>query len=295
MNKQEKRKPGRMNVLFEQIRSHKKSLTLYLILRTAITIVMILNILDGDTLNVFICIATLGLFLVPSFVESKWKVRISDTVQNILLLFIFAAEMLGEIGAFYVLIPWWDTMLHTLSGFLVAALGFSLVNLLNDNKKIVFSLSPFFIVLVAFCFSMTVGVLWEFVEFTCDQIWQLDMQKDTIIQSIASITLDPSGGNTPYVISGITDTAVNGTDLGINGYLDIGLYDTMTDLFVNFIGALVFCSIGYISMKKGEKSEFMEQFMVEKEGEGSTYLDTLTGEIDEEKITEKKDKNEKNT
>jgi hypothetical protein len=249
----------------DQIKTHKGSFALYLILRGAIIVVMILNILGKDWQNVAICIASLGLFLTPGFIESKWHVRISDTLTNIILLFIFAAEVLGEIGAFYVMIPWWDTMLHTLSGFLIAGVGFSLVHLLNDNKRILFSLSPFFIVLTAFCFSMTVGVFWEFIEFSSDQLWGVDMQKDTVVHEISSVLLDPAGGNRPYRIDDITSTVVNGEQLPIDGYLDIGLIDTMNDLTVCCIGAGVFCVIGYASMKKGEKSEFMEQFIVEKE------------------------------
>jgi hypothetical protein len=249
----------------DQIKTHKRSFTLYLILRGAIIVVMILNILGRDWQNVAICIASLGLFLTPGFIESKWHVRLSDTLTNIILLFIFAAEVLGEIGAFYVLIPWWDTMLHTLSGFLIAGVGFSLVHLLNDNKRILFTLSPVFIVLTAFCFSMTVGVFWEFIEFSADQLWGVDMQKDTVVHDISSVLLDPDGGNRPYSIDDITSTVVNGEELPIDGYLDIGLLDTMNDLGVCCIGAGVFCTIGYISMKKGEKSEFMEQFVVEKE------------------------------
>ena len=156
-------------------------------------------------------------------------------------------------------------MLHTLSGFLIAGVGFSLVHLLNDNRKIVFSLSPFYIVLTAFCFSMTVAVFWEFIEFTADQLWGVDMQKDTVVHEISSVALDPNGGNRPYRIDDITTTVVNGEELPIDGYLDIGLLDTMNDLTVCCIGAVVFCTIGYVSMKKGEKSEFMEQFIVEKE------------------------------
>ena len=249
----------------DQIKTHKGSFALYLALRGAIIAVMVLNILGRDYQNVAICVASLLLFLSPGFIESKWHVRLSDTLTNIILLFIFAAEVLGEIGAFYIYIPWWDTMLHTLSGFLIAGVGYSLVHLLNDSKKVVFSLSPLFVVLVAFCFSMTVGVFWEFIEFGSDQIWGVDMQKDTVVHEISSVMLDPDGGNRPYRIDDIETTVVNGEELPIDGYLDIGLVDTMNDLTVCGIGAGVFCAIGYASMKKGEKSEFMEQFIVEKE------------------------------
>lgn len=100
----------------------------------------------------------------------------------------------GEISEFYLLFPFWDTVLHTINGFLAAAIGFSLVDLLNRSEKAVFSLSPLFMAIVAFCFSMTIGVVWEFFEFGMDQIGGLDMQKDTVIHTIRSVTLDPAEG-----------------------------------------------------------------------------------------------------
>ena len=251
--------------LLEQIGSHKGSFALYFILRMLIAIVAVMQIRNGDWQNVFLCLATMILFMVPSFIETRWHIRLPDTVQNIILLFIFSAEILGEIEAFYVMFPWWDTVLHTLNGFIVAAVGFSLINLLNENERIMFHLSPIFVVIVAFCFSMTVGVLWEFFECTCDLLFGLDMQKDTVIHEISSIMLDPAGGNDPVAISGIESVVVNGQDLGLGGYLDIGLLDTMKDLFVNFIGALLFSILGYRYVRSGEKGKFMDNFLVKKE------------------------------
>ena len=128
-------------------------------------------------------------------------------------------------------------MLHTTTGFLCAATGFALIDILNRNSRIKFQLSPVYVALAAFCFSMTVGVLWEFFEFGMDRVFHMDMQKDTIVHSVTSVMLDPTNSNIPVTIDDITSVAVNGRDLGFDGYLDIGLYDTMADLFVNFIGA----------------------------------------------------------
>ena len=96
--------------------------------------------------------------------------------------------------------PFWDTVLHTLNGFLAAAIGFSLVDLLNRSERTSFTLSPVFMAIVAFCFSMTIGVIWEFFEFGMDQILGYDMQKDTVIHVIRSVTLDPAGHNVPAII-----------------------------------------------------------------------------------------------
>ncbi|MFR6424330.1 MAG: hypothetical protein ACLUNO_01045 [Oscillospiraceae bacterium] len=137
-----------------------------------------------------------------------------------------------------------------------------MVDLLNRNKPQHFKLSPVFLALVAFCFSMTVGVLWEFFEFSMDYLFHMDMQKDTVIHAFASVTLDPTNSSLhPDLWSdNITDVAVNGQSLGLGGYLDVGLYDTMQDLFVNFVGALTFSVIGFFSVKSG-KNKIAKQFV----------------------------------
>ena len=152
-------------------------------------------------------------------------------------------------------------MLHTMNGFLAAAIGFSLVDVLNRSEKTMFNLSPLFVAMVAFCFSMTIGVLWEFVEYFADNVLLLDMQKDTIVHTIRSVALDPTATNTVVTIEGITDVAVNGQPLGLGGYLDIGLHDTMEDLLVNFIGAVVFCTFGFFYLKGRGKGKFVRRFV----------------------------------
>ena len=202
----------------------------------------------------------------PSILERRLDIDLPDTLEIIILLFIYAAEILGEINAYYVTFPHWDTLLHTLNGFLCAAVGFSLLDLLNRHERATFSLSPLYLAVVAFCFSMTVGVLWEFFEFWMDRLFYLDMQKDTIVHEIGTILLDPNGGNRPVRIGQITDVIVVQSDgvktaLGLGGYLDIGLLDTMEDLLVNFIGALVFSFVGYFYVKSRGKNRFAGRFI----------------------------------
>lgn len=146
-------------------------------------------------------------------------------------------------------------MLHTINGFLAAAIGFALVDILNKSKKVSVNLSPAYMAVVAFCFSMTIGVIWEFFEFGMDMIFGLDMQKDTVVNTIHSVMLDPTNSNIPVGITGIEDVVVNGHSLGLGGYLDIGLIDTMKDLLVNFIGAVVFSIIGFFYVKNRGKGK----------------------------------------
>ena len=223
-----------------ELREHKSSAIVYFTLRALVIIMLVLQLLNRNYENVFLCILTLLLLVIPSLAQITFKVELPTALEIIILVFIFSAEILGEISEFYLVFPFWDTVLHTLNGFLAAAIGFSLVDLLNRSDRTVFSLSPLFTAIVAFCFSMTIGVVWEVFEFGMDMIMELDMQKDTVIHTIRSVMLDPGGHNVPYAIQNITDVAVNGQSLGLGGYLDIGLLDTMQDLIVNFIGAAVF-------------------------------------------------------
>ena len=245
----------------------KKAVTaVYIFLRTSVVLVMLAQIFNRNFENVFLCVLTLFLFAMPSLLERKLDIDLPNTLEIIILLFIYAAEILGEIGAYYVTFPYWDTVLHTMNGFLCAAIGFSLLDILNRTSRVRFHLSPLYLAIVAFCFSMTVGVVWEFFKCTMDQLFFLDMQKDSIVHTIGTILLDPAGGNHPVVLRNITDVIVVQSDgtqtaLGLGGYLDIGLLDTMEDLFVNFIGALLFSIIGYFYVRSRGKGKFVKRFI----------------------------------
>ncbi|MFA6690254.1 MAG: hypothetical protein ACOX6K_07550 [Sphaerochaetaceae bacterium] len=247
--------------LRQLIKERKPIFFMYVLLRVLVVTVMIAQVFNGNFENVFLCALTLLLFTIPGFIESNYGIDIPDVLETIILLFIFSAEILGEISAYYIAYPFWDTMLHTINGFLAAAIGFSLVDILNRNERFTFSLSPLFLAIVAFCFSMTIGVIWEFFEFFVDMTFKMDMQKDTVVHAINTVKLDPTASNKVVRIGDITSVAVNGSDLGLGGYLDIGLIDTMKDLFVNFIGAAVFSSIGYFYVKKRGKGRFARQFI----------------------------------
>lgn len=266
-----KKKPS---PLVEQIKKDKAAFTVYIVLRLIVLVSLVFSILRGNIENAVLCFATLILFLVPAFLERKLKVTLPTVLEIIIFCFIFAHTILGEIGCFYVRVPGWDTMLHTLNGFICAGIGFSLVDLLNRNKRFRFRLTPLYVALVSFCFSMTVGVLWEFFEFGSDRLFSTDMQKDTVIHSISSVMLDPTDSNIPVEVNGITLVTVNGNELGLGGYLDIGLIDTMKDLIVNFLGAVVFSTAGFFYLKhRGKKNRMVENFVVKVDGEEEEPLD----------------------
>ncbi len=247
--------------------SNKKLVyTVYFTLRLSVIAMLVLAFFNRNYENMVLCLLTLALFMLPSVLERRLNIDLPDTLEIIILLFIYAAEILGEIQSFYITFPYWDTMLHTMNGFLCAAIGFSLVDLLNRHERISLSLSPFFMAVVAFCFSMTVGVVWEFFEFFMDHVFLMDMQKDTVLHAISTVNLDPDHGTRAVIIQGIRDVILvleDGTQrpLGLGGYLDVGIVDTMQDLFVNFIGAVVFSAIGFFYVKNRGKSAIAPQFI----------------------------------
>ena len=221
----------------------------YLLLRFLVILTMIAQFFNRNFENVFLCLLTLILFVLPTVFERQLMIDLPDTLEVIILLFIFSAEILGEIQAFYTTFQGWDTILHTLNGFLCAAIGFSLVDMLNREER----------------FSLTIGVLWEFFERFMDVYFGFDMQKDFVINAIRSVSLDPENLNRVHSITGITDviavTDQGQIPLGVGGYLDVGILDTMKDLWVNFIGASVFSVIGYFYVKHRGRGFFAKRFI----------------------------------
>ena len=259
--KQNRKVPKPPRDLRAVIRKKPTVFAVYLILRIVVLLTLVSSVIRGEYENAFVCLLVLFLFMLPLFIQQNFGIELPSTLEIIILLFIFASEILGELGCFFITYPNWDSILHTTTGFLCAATGFALIDILNRNSKIKFELSPVYVSLVAFCFSMTIGVLWEFFEFGMDRLFLMDMQKDTILRSITSVMLDPTNMNIPVTIGDITSVAVNGQELGFGGYLDIGLYDTMEDLFVNFIGALVFSFIGYFYIKRRGEGKIAKAFI----------------------------------
>lgn len=164
--------------LLEEFHKDKSTFIIYITLRTLVILIAVLQFLNGNYENAMLCVFTLLLFLIPAFVQATFRVELPSALEIIVLFFIFAAEILGEINDYYVKYAFWDTMLHTANGFLAAAVGLSLIDILNKSERVQLSLSPLFVALTSFCFSMTIGVLWEFFEFGMDYFFLTDMQKD---------------------------------------------------------------------------------------------------------------------
>ena len=174
----------------------------------------------GDYLLMFLqCFLGILVMTLPSILSKKWKMEISNPIYILYYVFLYCAVFLGEVFDFYYVVPHWDTMLHTMSGAMLGALGFILVDILNGSDKVHVHLSAGFVALFAFCFSIACGAVWEIYEYTVDTLMQLNMQKYMTEQ----------------------------------GTLLIGrqaLVDTMEDIICDTLSAGVVSVLGYFSIRK---------------------------------------------
>lgn len=186
--------------------------------------------IKSDYVLMFIqCLLGLVAMLLPSAVQKKFKISIPSNMLLLYTIFLYAAIYLGEVKSYYYNVSNWDTILHTFSGGMLGAIGFSFVSLLNEEKEVPMELSPAFVAVFAFCFAMTLGVIWEVYEFSFDGLLGLNMQK------FAFESGEPLIGR-------------------------FALIDTMKDLIVDGVGAFVICVIGYISLKY--KKGWIEKFQI---------------------------------
>lgn len=251
----------------KKLKKAKKTLITYFVLRVLVIVCMVAQSMNGNWENVLLCVLTLLLFTIPTIFSETLNITLPSTLETIVYIFIFAAEILGEVQSFYTYVIYWDSILHTINGFICAAIGFSLIDLLNTNDNIHVNLSPIFVSIVAICFSMTIGVIWEFFEYSVDKLLLKDMQKDTIVKTISSVALDEKKENNPIVVDNIEKTIIYTKDKEVvieDGYLDLGINDTMKDLFVNFLGAITYSLIGFLYIKNRDKYRFAEEFMLKR-------------------------------
>lgn len=217
----------------------------------------------GDWLKIGLSSAALVLYLVPFVLYVAFKITLPEFLEISLYLFVFAGLIIGEVFAIYGPFPYWDIILHTLSGFLLASVGFMIAGAMNHRK-----LAKRFILLFALCFSITLGSMWECVEFSFDQLTRTDAQKDTHIHNISTITLQRDGGSNPIKINDIQTTDLhlaNGETVTIDeGFLDIGLIDTMKDIFIDAVGASIFCIFGLFYLKDKHKFKFIDNLVVKR-------------------------------
>lgn len=257
------------SLLLTKIKNKSRAIRLlYLTLGAFVVITLVRSFCDGEYFNAFVCFLTLGLFVLPPLSQSLLGLCFPDLFEGLVLLFIFATEILGEIYCFYQRVPHWDTALHTVSGFLLAALGFAMVELVNRDAGARRRVAPLCVATVAICFSMTVGVLWEFFEFGCDALLHTDMQKDAYVGEIYTVLLDEAKSNTVVPVRNVQrvvlycrDGEGQACEVVLDGYIDIGLLDTMKDLAANFVGAAVFGAVGYFHVRHRKKDGLVSRLI----------------------------------
>ena len=208
-----------------QARAHRATFFVYAALRLTVLAALVFAVAAGHWTTAFFCVLTLLLFLAPFLAEEAFRIELPSALEIVILLFIFCSEMLGEAAAFYVNVPLWDSLLHLVNGFLCAAVGFALAELMNRRRRKP-NLSPLFLAVVAFSFSMTVGALWEFFEFFMDAVFHTDMQKDFLVDAVRSVLLDESRKNIVVSVENIARTVLY--DAEGNVLADITLTQTFS-------------------------------------------------------------------
>lgn len=183
--------------------------------------------LETTANQIFMCVMALICINIPAFLEKKFKFYIPNYISIILYVFIFAHYVLGEVLKVYDHSIVFDKILHTTSGVIMSFIGFSFIFMLNKINPEKMKLSPFFIVLFTFCFTMTTEYVWELFEYSADRLLDLNMQRWQ---------------------DGITETLENGSVISSVPY-GSGLKDTMGDMAVNILGCLGVCVYALVGMK----------------------------------------------
>ena len=179
---------------------------------------------EKNWLTAAITVGIIIITLLPLLVAKKYRVHIPPEFELLAIAFIFASLFLGEVRGYYTKFWWWDIALHTSSGLLLGILGFLLVHILNEIEDIGLNMKAGFVAFFAFCFAVAIGALWEIFEFTMDSVFGMNMQKPMMG--------DPSG-----------------------------LTDSMWDLIVDSIGALIISLLGYSYLKANRDESFLERWI----------------------------------
>lgn len=173
-------------------------------------------------LMVLQCVVGMIVIFLPAQAEQRFGIDVPDLMEMIYFIFLFCAIYLGEVQNFYYRVPFWDTILHGFSAVMLGALGFFLVDFMNRSRTLHLQLKPFFVSFFAFCFATTCGVVWEIYEYTADQLLGTNMQKFMTADGVV-----------------------------LSGHAALG--DTMKDIIVDMVCALIIVMVGYWNLKRMER------------------------------------------
>jgi hypothetical protein len=203
--------------------------TIIKVLRITIFLASVIAVWNNRwTLAFSSCLILLLTFL-PNMFERKYKINLPIEFEFIIILFLYASLFLGELHGYYTKFWWWDVVLHSSSGIALGFAGFLIIYILHNIEKV--QAKPIWIAIFAFCFALAIGAIWEIFEFSMDQLFNLNMQKS-------------------------------------------GLMDTMWDLIIDSIGALITSSIGYYYIK-GKKIPLFTRFLINFKKENPKYFRNL--------------------
>ena len=205
----------------------------------------------NETFSYFYCLATVPFVALPPILSAFFRWRM-NLFFYLLFTFYTMGPLLGAVYNFYYFTTWWDVLLHVLAGTVFAVVGAQLSDVLNKNNKTSYIFAAVFGVLL----SISIAVVWEMFEYSSDVFLNSDMQADTVIDVINTKINRTDGLRDTY--TGITETTVNGVSLGINGYLDIGLIDTMHDMILETLGALAF--LIYVLIDRNKHPMIVDRF-----------------------------------
>ena len=224
--------------------------TIRILLTIIVVLIMIRQIMLQEWERTFLCVFTLVVFSIPTIIDKRYKIKLPIGIEMSIYAITFCTEILGEIQEYYINITGWDKLMHFLSGMALSAIFIFIISVVDkEDRKL--NVPNFYKAVAVFCFSVTILVLWEFLEFGADNIFGKDMQKDTFITKITSVSLNEDKINKPVTVN-IKNLKINNEDYlkQYGGYLDIGLYDTMYDLLLGTFGSVIY-SIGiYFYIKK---------------------------------------------
>lgn len=235
------------------MKKQKMTTAVYWLTRIIVILGLAFAVYFRNSLGIMQCLWTLFLLMVPSFVERKWQIQFPTALEIIVILFIFCSMFLGEVNEWYYKISWWDTMLHTTSGFVIGAIGFSLLQILNNSDRVHMHLSPVFVCLFTFSFAIASGGVWEIFEFAADRMLGLNMQKFQLEPHM----LEPL--RQAVLQNQMSDENLLKIGNAIAAY---GLKDTMVDIIVDSIGAAAFSVLAYLYLLG--KSKYIDKFLLRK-------------------------------
>lgn len=247
--------------LFSHYRTlHRESPSVFyclLILKALVTALMLQKLLAHKMVHAGLCFLTLLLYEIPLLLR-LFRMYTPPLFQITVALFATAANICGEMFEFYLTIPLWDSMLHIIWGFLASIVGVAFFDILSRRNGAIFSFSPGFLLMLALSFAGLTSIVWELFEYGMDTFFATDMQKDCYLSVVNSLLLNPDGINVP-VSEAIETVAVNGSIW--NGYIDIGLHDTMTDILLNTIGSLFSSLFIYFGQRKSRSALMFRSLM----------------------------------